>query len=570
MKRTLAILAGTAILVASGTLTSRLTNRQASAAEIAGAVERLEDVPLVLGAWEGKDVDVLSERARRRAGAAGYLTRQYRHRTTGTVVSVYLACGRPGPLAVHTPDVCFGGEGYRLIQEPDKHPISANRLPQPAEFRVARFQREKGPATGQLVDLLDLERSRDLGSAGQPAHGFRRQSGPLQTLRLPLRSRAGEIDEGRAGRIPQAAAARAGGTQLGPMDFFLFLLLNATLFIRPAEVVPELEGLQIYLGLIIICLAASSLSLLRHLTLSSLVRQPISLCVLGLSVAVVLSHAIQFRLGDARDSGVEFLKVVAYYLLFVSVVSTPRRLEQFLYWLVGFTVVLTGLAVLQYHEVINLPALETLAVWEYDEESDEMVVLLRLVSTGIFNDPNDLCLILLIAMSACLYGLGDRRFGLLRWLWLAPLGFFGYAFTLTHSRGGFMALIAGAMVFVYGRFGPVKSIPLAVVGLPLLFVLFSGRQTSVNLSDQEDTAQQRIQLWSEGLASMREAPFFGIGQGGFVDEVGHAAHNSFLNCYTELGIFGGTLFLGTFFFALHGTHRLGFSDRGPQAPPHAP
>src|SRR5262249_509089 len=35
------------------------------------------------------------------------------HRT-GTIISVNLVCGRPGPVSIHTPDVCYGASGFTV------------------------------------------------------------------------------------------------------------------------------------------------------------------------------------------------------------------------------------------------------------------------------------------------------------------------------------------------------------------------------------------------------------------------------------------------------------------------
>jgi len=86
-------------------------------------------------------------------------------------------------------------------------------------------------------------------------------------------------------------------------------------------------------------------------------------------------------------------------------------------------------------------------------------------------------------------------------------------------------------------------------------ILFGGRQTSISAS--EGTGQQRIQLWEEGFALFMRNPIFGIGMDNYVEEVGLAAHNSFIHCYTELGFIGGTLFLGAFYLPLRALHGLG-------------
>jgi O-antigen ligase len=96
------------------------------------------------------------------------------------------------------------------------------------------------------------------------------------------------------------------------------------------------------------------------------------------------------------------------------------------------------------------------------------------------------------------------------------------------------------------------------MALPAMFVLFAGRQTDIGL-ENGDTSQERVRLWNEGIMLFREAPFFGIGQGEYAEQVGQVAHNSFVHCYAELGFFGGTLFLGAFVCAFLALYRLGRS-----------
>src|SRR4051812_20994591 len=104
------------------------------------------------------------------------------------------------------------------------------------------------------------------------------------------------------------------------MAFFFFLLLNAVLFIRPEELVPELLGLQLYQALIVVCLVMTVPAVLRQLTARSLGTQPITLCVVGLLAAVILSQVSHLQFGIGLESAQEFGKVVLYYLLFVGIV----------------------------------------------------------------------------------------------------------------------------------------------------------------------------------------------------------------------------------------------------------
>ncbi len=332
------------------------------------------------------------------------------------------------------------------------------------------------------------------------------------------------------------------------MDFALFLIVNATLFIRPAEIVPDLVGLPIYNVLILLNLAAASSKVAGRFTFKTIRNEPITACVLGLLAAIFLSHASHLNFLLAREGAFEFSKVVLYYLLLVAVLDTPDRLRRFLMALVVFVSVLTGLALLHYHGAISVPSLGAVADREVDAETGEEFIVMRLCSTGIYNDPNDLSLILVVGTGACLFLAGARPSGLPRPHWLAPAGVFLYALTLTHSRGGFLALLAGMIVLFYARYGSRKAALLATIALPAMFVLFAGRQTSISAG--EDTGQDRIKLWADGFTMFRESPLFGIGSNLYAEHAGQVAHNSFVHPFAELGFLGGSLFLGAFVYAM--------------------
>lgn len=338
------------------------------------------------------------------------------------------------------------------------------------------------------------------------------------------------------------------------MAYALFILVNATLFIRPAEIVPSLEGLPIYNVLISACLVISFPKIISQWTSQSLDENPLHVCVLGIFTTIMLSHLVHMNFLMARSGGLEFFKIVLYYFLLIAVIDTPARLLRFLWFLVGFTIVLTVLALLHYHSVLSIPALE--AVYDQGlDASGNKIGILRLCSTGIYNDPNDLCLILVVAMGICSFGVGHPRFGMLRPLWIPPLLLFGYALTKTYSRGGFMAMLMAMMVLFQARFGLRKALMLGAVALPLVLVVFGGRQTKI--STEESTGQDRIQLWAQGIRLLGQEPLFGIGQHRFVEEVGLVAHNSYVHAFTELGFIGGALFLGMFYYALAALHCLG-------------
>jgi hypothetical protein len=344
------------------------------------------------------------------------------------------------------------------------------------------------------------------------------------------------------------------------VGFVLFLLVNAALFIRPGELFPDWADLPIYQTLIVCCALGAVPALGDQLRPSALRVQPITVCVLGMLVAIELSLLCQFKTWEAKMFGYDFVKVVLYYLLLVGLLTTPQRYRLFLLCLLGSIAVLTGLALLQYFEVIDLPALTVLQERAIDPETGDLVAVPRLRSTGMFNDPNDLCLILVVGIGIAGCRCEESQSWLSRFPWLVLAGVFVFALALTQSRGGLLGLLAGLMVFAWQRFGANKAIGAGMVLLPIMLVLFGGRQT--NFDTDNGTGQDRIQLWSEALNLFRQAPVFGIGVGNYFEEVGLVVHNSFVHCYAELGFFGGTIFLGAYCIALGSLYRLRKSGEG--------
>ncbi len=334
----------------------------------------------------------------------------------------------------------------------------------------------------------------------------------------------------------------------------LLLLLSAVLFLRPAEMILALSGLPIYALLIVMCMLLAFPVVLDQLSPQSLSAHPITACVVGLLFAVVFSQLARSAVWNARMDGLEFVKIVNFYLLVVGLVTTTGRLRRFLAWLVGVLAIVSALALLQLHGLLSLDTLDTIQQSVVDPKTGETYIVQRLRGVGIFQDPNDLGMILVTAMISCLYLMGNARSLISRLRWIGLLGLLGVTLAETHSRGGFLALLVASIVLFYCRYGTRKTIPLAAAALPLLFFLFAGRQTNLSLSD--DTGQARIQLWSQGLTELRGSPWFGIGSGRYGEEIGQVAHNSFVHAFVELGIFGGTLFLGAFAIALREVHRV--------------
>jgi hypothetical protein len=332
------------------------------------------------------------------------------------------------------------------------------------------------------------------------------------------------------------------------VDFVLFLVLNGVLFIRPEELIPSIAGLQIYYWVILANLLVCAPAILKQLDPNDLVRNPVTVCVLGVLVTIATSHLARFDLWSARMGAFEFLKVVLYFLLLMAVVTTKQRLLWFLAAIVTFALVVNTLAVSQYHGVIHIEALTVLMENDFDETTGERFETPRMRATGIFNDPNDLSMIIVASIILCGAGLLAPQLGVIRFALLAPIGFLLYALTLTQSRGGLLALLAGGFAWFYVRFGWKKAILVAAVAIPAVLAI-GGRQTNLGDAMAGGTGATRTELWSESLQLFKDSPIFGIGYKGFSELRMQVAHNSYVHTATELGFFGGMFFLGAFLIA---------------------
>lgn len=336
----------------------------------------------------------------------------------------------------------------------------------------------------------------------------------------------------------------------GQLGLALVIILNGLLIVRPEEVYPALAGLRLYYLVTLVTLMWFLPSVIGELFWGRLSRHPLLFAILGIHCAVVASHLGHFRLGRAVEEGGTFTKVVLYYLLVVVAISNPSRLKWFLIALGLFIAAQTTLGLAQYYQYVNIEALKQVEEGEIDPVNGERSTLMRLCGSGIYNDPNDLALILCAGVLICLYRLGSATGG--SWvLWLPLLLYFAFALTLTRSRGGLLAAGAGLLTYVAARYGVRWGAVLGLIAVPVAMLGLEGRQTRFDLS-QNDTSQDRIRLWSEGFAMVPSDPIFGIGAGDYADHMGLVAHNSFVHAYVELGLPGGSLFLAAFVLAFWG------------------
>src|SRR5262245_31709032 len=112
MKRWLYAVAASLALVAAGLVRGFWTDRWKEDGRLTDAASLLETVPMSFGDWQGKEIETKPGSAG--PGVTGCVQRSYFNPRLGQTVIIALVNGRPGPVATHTPDACYGAAGYAV------------------------------------------------------------------------------------------------------------------------------------------------------------------------------------------------------------------------------------------------------------------------------------------------------------------------------------------------------------------------------------------------------------------------------------------------------------------------
>lgn len=103
-----------ALVATAGIVQGVMTNRWDKPRDLQPIAERLQTIPATFGDWSATEVEIPADQIER-GEIQSYLSRRYVNRKSGAAVNVLVVLGRPGPISVHTPDVCFRGAGYEQL-----------------------------------------------------------------------------------------------------------------------------------------------------------------------------------------------------------------------------------------------------------------------------------------------------------------------------------------------------------------------------------------------------------------------------------------------------------------------
>ena len=329
------------------------------------------------------------------------------------------------------------------------------------------------------------------------------------------------------------------------MAYVALLIYAAVLFIRPMDWIGFMVGWRLIFWTVILAVTTWIASIQQSGW--KLKDSPQNKLMIGLFVATIASHLMHFDpyFDGARQAFADFGKVLILYLLVASLLDSPKKIRCLLV-VIGIGILFMSLnAILQVHDPNG-----GLGITEKIRQPDVVHGVVRAKGFGFCQDPNDLALVLVASLPfflAPVFRKGGfvptRMFSL---LCLVPIT---YAVYLTKSRGGWLALALTLGAFYAVNFFGKRGKKVALVFGAILFmgVIFfaPGRMGQYDAGDA--SARGRWAAWGMGSRMLKRAPVFGVGMDMFTDDKyndsGLVAHNSYVHCYSELGLFGYFFFV---------------------------
>lgn len=117
-----------ALAIVSGGTHGWLDGRWVAGPDIDAIGKRLNDLPEQMGDWVMVSGVEFPESALKMLRCYGTCSRSYRHTKSGAQVSIALMVGPRGPIAVHTPEVCYPGQGSQIDGKTQKFTVADGDL----------------------------------------------------------------------------------------------------------------------------------------------------------------------------------------------------------------------------------------------------------------------------------------------------------------------------------------------------------------------------------------------------------------------------------------------------------
>ncbi len=264
----------------------------------------------------------------------------------------------------------------------------------------------------------------------------------------------------------------------------------------------------------------------------------------GFFVSILMSQLSHLYFQGVINSFNVFFPVFIGFLLIVSFLENHFNFKVLIFILILLSCYLSYEGILQYRTGFASGGLEPI-YQDIRNSGGELSRVIRIRWYGVFHDPNDLGLALVLVVPFLLNMIMARKL-------IFPamvLPFVSLAIYYTNSRGTVLSgLVAVGSYFVI-RYRSMKGVFLGSIAVVVLFLFGPSRMSTI--SAQEGSAHGRIESWYQAYQMFKSQPLFGVGQGMYTNHYYLVAHNSFVHVMAELGFFGLFFFVGMFYLTYH-------------------
>ena len=262
----------------------------------------------------------------------------------------------------------------------------------------------------------------------------------------------------------------------------------------------------------------------------------------GFYFSILMSHISQFYFLGTVNSFNRFLPVIVGFLLVLTCINSRSQFNLFIVFMIMLTSYLAYEGCLQFNTGFSHGGLEP--IYQHSRNIvGEVTKIVRIRWYGVFNDPNDLGLSLVLVIPFLLNMLLQRQiiFPIL------TLPLISSAIYFTNSRGTILAGLVTVFTYFVIRYRSLKGVVFGASGAIILFLFGPSRMATI--SADESSAYGRIESWYAAYQMFKSHPFFGVGHGMYTDYHYLVAHNSFVHVMAELGFLGLFFFVGLFYLA---------------------
>ncbi|MGL4575089.1 MAG: O-antigen ligase family protein [Burkholderiaceae bacterium] len=343
------------------------------------------------------------------------------------------------------------------------------------------------------------------------------------------------------------------------MSFAAFLIYIVFTFLRPFDLF--FPALIPYRPMLILWLIAFLLAIGRLVLTQKAAGRPAHFVLMVLLLlAVALSSLARDGLSIMLTSIIDFLPAISLMFLAIVNLTSLTRVKVTCATIVLCMLTLSAAGIAAYHtgfmveELVLRQNVEnperdlTAPVMEHDTEfappaADKSgTSMWRVRSVGFLNDPNDFSQALIMCLPLVMLAYAGRGWIMRTLLVAVPIAAMLYTIMLTQSRGAIIGLAALGGLLMQRVVGTVITAWVAGLGVVgLMGLSFGGGRA---FSTEEDSAAQRIDAWWEGINLLKAYPVFGAGFGNFTNHHYLTAHNAYVLCFSELGLFGFFAWLG--------------------------